>query len=250
MEGRPAVTSTASKMTVVDRILCRVRSAFLPTTEPRFVIVGTGRSGSGYISHLLTACGIRCGHESWWNPHGRRERGLVGDSSWCALALVDWDTYRGHIFHQVRHPLDVIASYVHRQSFTSPFAKIKLPLLREDPAGDPLRYGCRIWLDLNRRSSELTKACWRVEDVDADVVRMIGRTVGIVPRNVEAALRSVSTTTNSHGTQRRLRWEDLPGDLVDEIEALAFEYGYERKERKSQVFGADGAMQCRQRRSA
>lgn len=219
--------------TVIDvrRSARHLLSAIALKREPRFVILGTGRSGSGYISRVLTAAGIPCGHESWWNPHGRRQRGLVGDSSWCALALIDWNKYTGNIFHQVRHPLDVISSYVHRQSFTSPFAQLKLPLLADDPSGDPLRYGCRIWLDLNRRSTELTKTWWRVEDVDAQLVSQIATTVGAAHGNIEAAIQSVPNSYNSHGTSRRLSWNDLPRDLVGKIEAAAQYYGYSRDER-------------------
>ena len=29
-----------------------------------YLIIGTGRSGTGFMAHLLTNFGIRCGHES------------------------------------------------------------------------------------------------------------------------------------------------------------------------------------------
>ena len=217
------------------RAVQHIFSAFAPKTEPRFVILGSGRSGSGYISRVLSAAGIPCGHESWWNPHGRRQRGLLGDSSWCALAQVDRSTYSGQVFHQIRHPLDVISSYVHRHTFTGPFAQLKLPLLAEDPSGDPLRYACRVWLDLNRRSAELTTTHWRVEDIDIQLVQQIGAAVGTAPVNVESAIQSVPTSYNSHDTSRRLGWQDLPRDLFDEIEAMAQQYGYARDERRPRV---------------
>jgi hypothetical protein len=242
--------SNSTQTGIAARVVQRALSLIGPKTEPRFVVLGTGRSGSGYISQVLTASGIKCGHESWWNPHGRRQRGLVGDSSWCALALIDWKKYTGQVFHQVRHPLDVISSYVYRQSFTSPFAKIKLPLLAVDPGGDPLRYGCRIWLDLNRRSAELTDFRWQVERVDSALVRRIGEAVGVAPRNVQAAIEVVSKAYNSHGTQRRLPWNRLPRDLVDEIESLAHDYGYAMDDRSVQVPGATLAQQPSLRRSA
>ncbi len=224
-------SSNSNAVGRVRRSVQHILSAVARKTEPRFVIVGSGRSGSGYISRVLTAAGIPCGHESWWNPYGRRQRGLLGDSSWCALAQIDWIKYSGQVFHQVRHPLDVISSYVHRHTFTGPFAKIKLPLLVEDPGGDPLRYACRVWLDLNRRSAELTTNYWRLEDIDCRLLQNIGVAVGTVPRNVESAIRSVSKSYNSHSTPRRLGWQDLPRDLIDEIKALAQEFGYACNER-------------------
>ncbi len=46
-----------------------------------FIVVGTGRCGTGYVSHILRACGLPTGHESVFSAFGIQpvpDR-LVGD---------------------------------------------------------------------------------------------------------------------------------------------------------------------------
>ena len=51
------------------------------TPTPCAVIVGVGRSGTGYIAALLNAVGIDCGHEEHWTADPERHRPVPVDAS-------------------------------------------------------------------------------------------------------------------------------------------------------------------------
>lgn len=105
-----------------------------------YLVVGTGRCGTAYIAQLLTSAGISCGHESifstntlseikdklkntkslklsecslmqekkWTNP-----RDIIADSSYLAAPYLRCGFLKDtKIIHVVRHPVDVIKSFV------------------------------------------------------------------------------------------------------------------------------------------
>lgn len=78
--------------------------------EPKFVVTGCGRSGTGSVAAALTAAGVQCGHEAVYDRSHRRDVGdLQGDASWFAVAHelpagVD-------VIHLVRDPLSVARSF-------------------------------------------------------------------------------------------------------------------------------------------
>lgn len=80
----------------------------------RLVIVGTGRSGTGYVARLLEAAGVNCGHESVFGPV--QSLGIVppdwqtfdADASWLAVPALD--DHDGPVALGLRHPWRVIDS--------------------------------------------------------------------------------------------------------------------------------------------
>jgi hypothetical protein len=105
-----------------------------------YLVVGTGRCGTAYMAQLLTSAGIPCGHESvfstntlmeiknklknpkslklskcslmseskWVNP-----RDIIADSSYLSAPYLKSAILKNtKIIHVVRHPLDVIKSFV------------------------------------------------------------------------------------------------------------------------------------------
>lgn len=192
-------------------------------TAPRFVVASTGRSGSGYISEVLTRAGIKCGHEAYFNPFGERTEGLVGDSSWCAVP--DIHHYPGVVFHQVRHPLDVITSLVRFPTDPEIYRSWQCRLF-DDP-GDPIVYGMLDWITYNRRIEEYAVTRWQVERVDLAVLRCVSETLDLPLTDPEDALASVPKDWNRHRPDGRLGWWDLPdGALKNEMQQMAVRYGY------------------------
>jgi hypothetical protein len=200
-------------------------------TEPRFVIVGTGRSGTRYISHLLRAAGIRCGHENWWRLDDNQATRLEGDASWIATFQVD--DFAGQVFHQIRDPLRVVSSFLYG----------KKQLLRGGPALD----GRRRWVDLIgeddvadalhitvewlRKAEEVSEWTWRLEDVDAllllDICHRIGKPID--PDRAQRAVDAVPTDTNRHVSIDRpsLSWDQLPdSELKRMAMTISRQYGY------------------------
>ncbi|HEY7158931.1 MAG TPA: hypothetical protein VH575_33610 [Gemmataceae bacterium] len=107
----------------------------------QYIVTGTGRCGTVYLANLLTACGLPCGHESVFTPWGFeealarldgrsaiqvsaislascgdwfREAGeVIADSSYMAAPFLDHPILQDtRVIHVVRHPMDVINSFV------------------------------------------------------------------------------------------------------------------------------------------
>lgn len=205
-------------------------------SQLRFVVVGSGRSGTRYASMLFGELGIACGHEAvfGWGPEAP---GLVGDASAWAVPFLD--RFRGVVFHQRRDPLSVVASMVSTGFFADPGAfalhreLIERTLPQSRRRGDPLLQAICFVAEWNLRCERFAALSWRVEDLDASTLARATALVGY-PASVErcaAALSAVPRDVNrleARGIPRqRLRWDDLPsGPEKDELEALAGRYGY------------------------
>lgn len=197
-----------------------------------FIILSTGRAGSGYIAKLLTNAGISTGHEITYNLSGYNPSNYIGESSWLALPFVEEGVYNPNtnIYHQVRHPLKVIGSLVNgeMQKYKDYFnyQTEHLPI-RDDE--DYLEYSIRFVYEWNRRIEKVTPICWRVESVDMNTLQMISFNEGIaLDRNkATMALLGVSKTTNKHPKAKKLTWSDLPDTFYKErLLEQTKEYGY------------------------
>ena len=90
----------------------------------QYLIVGTGRSGTGFMSRLFTSVGLLCGHESvfgadWWQSkrggefESRVNKQLKAESSWMAVPYMERikEAFEPKaMIHVVRHPSPVIRS--------------------------------------------------------------------------------------------------------------------------------------------
>lgn len=192
---------------------------------PGFVVVGTGRHGSKWTAEVLTAAGVPCGHEEWWNPTGERRPGLAGDSSWCALPWLPW--HRGPVVHQVRHPLAVIESWLKAPEW-GPYLDLKHAVAGYHPDDGPLRQAMRWWVSCNLVAEARADARWRLEDgADSLAVAMRSATGTTAPI---ADVGLSHPPANWHGEPGRpVRPEQLheadPG-LYLRLVTVARSYGY------------------------
>lgn len=77
-----------------------------------YLIVGCGRSGTGFLSSLVTAAGVRCGHEEVFDVWGVRENSdLKYESSWYAVPELYRVPDNVKVIHVVRNPRNVISSF-------------------------------------------------------------------------------------------------------------------------------------------
>ena len=198
--------------------------------SPRFVILGSGRSGSGYIAQVLTRAGIACGHEEWWNPTGFRNPAILGDSSWCALDD-DLSAYPDLVvFHQIRHPLDVISSFARRWSRDDVWWPMKARTMDGAP-DDDIDAAIKCWVVCNRKAAERAEKTWKLEQVNAPLIFGLVDRLGLGDRvpvtSILDALDRVPRTYNQHSRGRRFTWDDLEGRPgYGDLLALAHEYGY------------------------
>lgn len=202
----------------------------MATDRPKVCILGTGRSGSGYIAAVLSEAGVACGHEAWWNPLGDRAEGLAADSSWCALPEV-LDDPMVTCFLQVRHPLKVVASLVASPDW-GPYLGPRAALGFASQ-GDPVRAAMALYVGWNRVCLSRSLSWWRVEDLTGYELRGVAGRLGIgLPMEAgEAAISVTPTNFNAHGGDLTLTWADLPaGPERAALWTCAERFGYDPEE--------------------
>lgn len=109
----------------------------------KFLVAGTGRCGTVFMSKWLTSVGVPCGHEAIFNlanqelilsrlsgetmptrsqcsmredrdllPNYKRQE-LLADATYMAVPYLDWpEVKKLSLIHVVRHPLKVVSSFV------------------------------------------------------------------------------------------------------------------------------------------
>lgn len=94
----------------------------------KYLVIGAGRSGTGYMAHLLNSHGITCGHESIFGYPPNLKKYLKSmcnskyeaDSSWLAVPFIQSIIETNpdiKFIHITRHPVDVIKSFVELDLF-------------------------------------------------------------------------------------------------------------------------------------
>lgn len=84
----------------------------VPPNRLRVIVTGCGRSGTTYMSEVLNAAGLRCGHERAFTVLGPRSRpDLDAESSWYAAPYLDRVDESTKVIHIVRNPSRVVHSF-------------------------------------------------------------------------------------------------------------------------------------------
>jgi hypothetical protein len=80
----------------------------------RYVVAGLPRSGTKYISKVLTGLGLDCGHERHFGYERaiveRDKEGIWGDASWMSVPYLKALPSGTIVFHQMRNPVNVLNS--------------------------------------------------------------------------------------------------------------------------------------------
>lgn len=183
------------------------------------LIVGTGRSGTGYISDLLTFAGVRCGHEDVYDVTVGAGRAAPSWGDWNAeaswLAVPYITSHAGPVVWQQRHPVDVVDS----------LDRLGLFNLEGDDGHGPFRAAIRAhtphvfdYPDSLRRAMAFvtewsamiprTVPTYPVETVDVPLVRWLGRLAGVDLQEPAARNAVLATRTDVNGGRpRRSRHE-------------------------------------------
>jgi hypothetical protein len=182
----------------------------------KFVVAGTGRSGTGYASELFTRLGLPCGHEDVFGPWGPTSR--FREDDWTARGMARW------AWKQPRSPEQELRRLV-RAATPNTFRHLREP------------HRCAThWVDWNLlieeadRLDHLRYVRYRLEDLDAALVRALLAKVGSLtspdPRDVlESLPRRVNSSAVPRG--RWVRIQDLGGAVGRRVLDLATRYGYE-----------------------
>lgn len=198
----------------------------------RFIVTGTGRSGTAYIAQVLNHAGIFCGHEWVYTPEpvsGDLE--IIGDSSAQAAPVAA--SFPGLVFHQTREPLKVIGSFLNFglfKDYRRCGAGGEFVARHFQFTGEPLCDAMRYYVEWNRMCEREERYLrWRVEDVDADLIVRLGERIGhpVKRDRAEVAIASVPRDCNTRNNRAQLAWADLPaGAQKEALKAAAVRYGY------------------------
>lgn len=149
----------------------------------RFIVAATGRSGTVYAARLLTSLGIPCGHESIFSEKGLSvaidrlsnlskyelshcsthdiiqntpipkwlDENIVAESSYLVVPFLDIPQLADiPLIHIVRHPMDVISSFVKGLNYFS----------NETPGDDPWQKIIYDFLpSLHHINGQIERAC-------------------------------------------------------------------------------------------
>lgn len=201
----------------------------------RFVVTGCGRSGTQYVSRLLTSAGLDCGHEAVFNAWPAmglqpdwRDAPLDGDSSYIAAPFTAELAAELTVVHLVRPPLDHIRSVVgiqwlhhHRNPWVQ-FLHYHCGMLTYPPG--PVR-AAWYWLQWNRMAERHAYLTWRLHDLDAADVMDLAEAISVEmdPEQLDLALESTSLKTGHGDRDETVTLESL-GPLRQQVIEQAARY--------------------------
>ena len=185
------------------------------------LITGCGRSGTKYISLVLRELGLDVGHES-----------LGRDGIVSSIFAVRADKYPPYhcsvrpefdvVLHQVRNPLDTIASLETSLDVSWDFT---CPITGVDRNAPILQRSAEHWYHWNLICEEISDWRYRIEDLPS-VWSTWCDYVGLRGAKYETVAH-ISHKTNAR-RHRRITWDDIKAatPLYAEIRRLAKRYGY------------------------
>ncbi len=216
----------------------------------RFVVIGTGRCGTTWLSDVLTEAGVLTSHEHMFSPTGYQDRwwrqtaeneslNYQGDVSLYALPVLEGGMRRfdGTIVHLTRNPLDCIGSlagwalpsHPNKQGVGGRFVNDNLQFT---VAGNQVRNSAKYWVEWNYRCRAISDFQIKVEDLDAEHLSTLAADLGH-DVTVGAASSALATYLNYDYSafptrpdmyRRLLDWEDIPDP--EPVRVMASELGY------------------------
>lgn len=148
---------------------------------PRAAVIGSGRSGTGFMAAVLKSAGLDAAHEGYWHAHGGPHASQLDvDVSWLALPAIEFgnnpEPWTGRTLHVVRHPVDTVRSLLGTGLFnidmdSNPYAVHAWMHARS--AGmlvghHPLHAAVEFWCEWNARCAAVADATVRLEDAGND----------------------------------------------------------------------------------
>lgn len=190
-------------------------------TELELLVVGTGRSGTGFLSKVLTEAGLPCSHEGRFGPRGLIESDDPAESSWLAVPYLEVLSVPTVLVW--RDPIAVVRSLLGIRFFETPGPYRDFALRHEpDLEGLPVvRAALEWWIRWNRRALDLA-------DVVLDVGRpRWGELADLEPAPsvfaLEGAAQIVGTSYNSRERADSVPLDELDGEILLEADELVFD---------------------------
>lgn len=151
----------------------------------KYLITGTGRCGTGYVSNVLASAGVPCGHEAIFSHDGleaaqralAEHPELAAESSWLAAPFLPNPILNGvTVIHLVRHPVKTIESIVsvgmlHAGPYGE-FIRCYLPEIAR--WRDDANAAAHFYIKWNRMIEAWTGLRHRVEDDPYQLLHVLG----------------------------------------------------------------------------
>lgn len=201
----------------------------MPQDRERVLITGHPRSGTKFTAKMLKRMGYPTSYEGHRLGHKTRfvsswKHAMPGVFEYRYVRKMALDQQFDRTIHQVRHPLDVIASSTTLFDLTidhiKKYVDIPEPTVHKQ---QPLKLCMRSWIGWNRLIEDT--ADWRFQleelrDVFPEFCRQLG-----VPEQPMPSMGKRNTRRHSD-----LTWDDLYREdeaLAAQIEEMARRYGYD-----------------------
>ena len=188
------------------------------------VITGTGRSGTGYMSKLLTAVGVECGHEQVYTPHGVAKKDVPAESSWCAVPHLQSPSVV-----IIRHPLKVVKSWLELGIFLTrsewgEFVKRYSPMVYTYKR--PEDRALARWLYWNMYATSKADLVIRLEDMNLENLNRILKLGGFNAVDKLPELGRINKKTNYKKHTWDGDWTDFDPNLARAAQEFARQWGY------------------------
>jgi len=184
------------------------------------LITGCGRSGTCYISNIIQTLGLDIKHEN---------AGRNGRVDWHYASKLK-EVYKKYdmVFHQVRHPLEVISSMQTTNSWK--YIKITIPEITE---ASLIKKCMLYWYYWNQLVEPYAKFQYQLEQIKKPNIfnkfcELLNVEVDFnVFDKVEKNIRNFNKRNHKNLTWKNLERVDF--DLTKNIKKLATKYGYKIK---------------------
>jgi len=218
--------------------------------QVRFVISASPRSGTKFVSVLLSNLGIKCGHEQVFNRKGiNKSAEFMGDSSWLSAAYLRKIKKNIIVIHQVRNPLNCINSIIsHGGFFDAHERKAKRPISTNDRRYQVNRFIRRnikvkwsqhkrervsqFWYYWNKKIEKYSKynylmvkaeSLYTFEGVDK-LLKILRCSCS--KHDIENAIANMLDNPNKGKSKKRLEIYDKYENLPQYVKDLGLKYGY------------------------
>ena len=198
--------------------------------ERELLITGCARSGTTYISQLFKKSGLDLSHDHEYGSVGRYGLSswlLVPDATHAPWGPVRHDCLFHHIFHQTRHPLQVISSvYTTEPKISWVFILENVPEITWEDRH--VVKAAKYWYYWNAMAEKIAEWRYPIEEIASVLPEMERRLqITLDPSLVD----TLPNNTNTRGAHAKdFTWEDLQKELDPElfwkIAEMARRYGY------------------------
>ena len=208
-----------------------------------FLVIGTGRSGTGYMSKLLTSNGKLCGHESIYGlpvnfvryQSIEKKLNYKGDSSWLAVPFIPQILSinpETTFIHIVRNPIDVIKSFLELDFFNdinlrnSPYVRLisdNINLKGKTQLERAIAYYIG-WFEMIESNNIKNKIFLQLENIDYD---LLSSTLGVEIKPMNKVINDKKNKKRITLNRKDVKQQIENSSRFLELKEIVKKYNYE-----------------------